>query len=116
MFCHARSIPLGTPAGLCDRPRQSRIVAAQRILAAENRILRAHLSSRLRLSDAERTTLAEIAKRLGRKALKDSRKGFEPAVAVLERQSRSIFYRNRWAFGSGNVVVAESPKIELNNI
>jgi putative transposase len=40
-------------------------------LAAENRILRAHLPSRLRLSDAERCTLAEIAKRLGRKALKD---------------------------------------------
>jgi hypothetical protein len=33
-------------------------------LAAENRILRAHLPSRLRLSDAERSTLAEIAKRL----------------------------------------------------
>jgi len=30
-------------------------------LAAENRILRAHLPSRLRLSDAERSTLAEIA-------------------------------------------------------
>src|SRR6202162_3645471 len=40
-------------------------------LVAENRILRAHLASRLRLSDAERCTLAEIAKRLGRKALKD---------------------------------------------
>jgi hypothetical protein len=40
-------------------------------LAAENRILRAHLSTRLRLSDAERSTLAEIAKRLGGKALKD---------------------------------------------
>src|SRR6516162_6840123 len=40
-------------------------------LAAENRILRAHPPSRLRLSDAERSTLAEIAKRLGRKALKD---------------------------------------------
>src|SRR6516165_12129638 len=40
-------------------------------LAAENRVLRAHLPSRLRLSDAERSTLAEIAKRLGRKALKD---------------------------------------------
>jgi putative transposase len=40
-------------------------------LAAENRILRAHLPSRLRLSDAEPSTLAEIAKRLGRKALKD---------------------------------------------
>jgi hypothetical protein len=38
-------------------------------LAAENRVLRAHLSSRLRLSDPERSTLAEIAKRLGRKAL-----------------------------------------------
>jgi hypothetical protein len=34
-------------------------------LAAENRILRAHLPSQLRLSDAERSTLAEIAKRLG---------------------------------------------------
>ena len=40
-------------------------------LVAENRILRARLSSRLRLTDPERSTLAEIAKRLGRKALKD---------------------------------------------
>jgi putative transposase len=40
-------------------------------LAAENRILRAHLPARLRLSDAERSTLAEISKRVGRKALKD---------------------------------------------
>jgi hypothetical protein len=40
-------------------------------LAAENRILRAHLPSRLRLSDAERSTLAEVAKRLGRKPLQD---------------------------------------------
>ena len=38
-------------------------------LAAENRILRAHLPARLRLSDPERSTLAEIGKRLGRKAL-----------------------------------------------
>src|SRR5580765_4993172 len=40
-------------------------------LAAENRVLRAHLPSRLRLSDPERSTLAEIAKRLGRKALRE---------------------------------------------
>src|SRR5215469_6709709 len=40
-------------------------------LAAENRILRAHLPARLRLSDAERSTLAEIAKRTGRKALQE---------------------------------------------
>jgi len=40
-------------------------------LIAENRILRGHLPMRLRLADPERVTLAEIAKRLGRKALKD---------------------------------------------
>ena len=39
-------------------------------LASENRILRAHLPTRLRLSNAERSTLAEIGKRLGLKALK----------------------------------------------
>ena len=38
-------------------------------LAAENRILRAHLPARIRLSDPERSTLAEIGKRLGRAAL-----------------------------------------------
>src|SRR6516165_2836027 len=38
-------------------------------LAAENRILRAHLPARVRLSDPERSTLAEIGKRLGRSAL-----------------------------------------------
>src|SRR5215472_1885939 len=38
-------------------------------LAAENRILRAHMPARLRLSDPERRTRAEIGKRLGRKAL-----------------------------------------------
>jgi putative transposase len=40
-------------------------------LAAENRILKAQLNSPLRLTDAERMTLAEIAHRLGRKALED---------------------------------------------
>lgn len=40
-------------------------------LVAENRILRAHLPGRLLLSDAERATLAEIARRLGRKALQE---------------------------------------------
>ena len=38
-------------------------------LAAEKRILRAHTSGRLRLSYSERSTLAEIGKRLGRKGL-----------------------------------------------
>ena len=38
-------------------------------LAAENRILRAHLPGRVPLRDGERRTLAQIGKRLGRKAL-----------------------------------------------
>ena len=40
-------------------------------LAAENRILKAQLKTPLRLTDAERMILAEIAHRLGRKALED---------------------------------------------
>jgi putative transposase len=40
-------------------------------LAAENRILRAKLPSRLRLNDPERATLAEIGRRAGRKALRE---------------------------------------------
>ncbi len=38
-------------------------------LVAENRILRSHLPKRLRLNDAERSTLAEVGKQLGRKLL-----------------------------------------------
>src|SRR5438552_6248075 len=38
-------------------------------LAAENRILRAKIKGRLLLSDSEKTTLAAMARRLGRKAL-----------------------------------------------
>jgi hypothetical protein len=38
-------------------------------LAAENRILKARLQPGWRLSDGERATLAEIGRRLGRKAL-----------------------------------------------
>jgi hypothetical protein len=40
-------------------------------LAAENRILRAQIKGRLLLSDAEKTTLDEIAHRLGRKAVEE---------------------------------------------
>src|SRR3984893_2538110 len=38
-------------------------------LAAENHILKAHLQLCFRLSDGERSTLAEIGRRLGRKGL-----------------------------------------------
>jgi hypothetical protein len=47
-------------------------------LIAEKRILRGHLPMRLRLADPERVTLAEIAKRYGRKALKEVAQGAKP--------------------------------------
>ena len=46
-----------------------RLLLQNEYLAAENRILRSHLPSRLRLSDPERSTLAEIGERVGRKDL-----------------------------------------------
>ena len=45
------------------------LLARNEYLAAENRILKARLKGRLKLSDAERAMLGEIGHRLGRKAL-----------------------------------------------
>jgi hypothetical protein len=42
-------------------------------LGAENRILRGQIKGRLLLSEGEKATLAEIAQRLGRKALEEWR-------------------------------------------
>ena len=47
-------------------------------LVAENRILKAQLNTPLRLTDAERVTLAEIAHRLGRKALEEVANAVKP--------------------------------------
>ena len=40
-------------------------------LAAENRILRGQVEGRLKLTDGERKTLAEIGKKLGKKVLEE---------------------------------------------
>ena len=40
-------------------------------LVTENRVLRNQIKGRMRLTDAERMSLARVAKRLGRKALKE---------------------------------------------
>jgi hypothetical protein len=45
------------------------LLARIEYLAVENRILKAQLKGRLKLSDAERATLGEIGHRLGRKVL-----------------------------------------------
>ena len=55
-------------------------------LAAENRILRSHLPAHLRLSDPERSTLAEIGRRLGRK-------GLEKVASVAQPDTILAWYR-----------------------
>ncbi len=55
-------------------------------LLAENRILRAHLPSRLLLSDFERSTLAVIGKRLGHQ-------GFEPVATAAKPDTILAWFR-----------------------
>ncbi len=63
------------------------LLARIEYLAAENRILKAQLKGRLKLSDAERATLAEIGHRLGRKVLAE--------VATVARPETILtWYRN----------------------
>jgi hypothetical protein len=47
------------------------LLAQQEYLVTENRILRNQIRGRIRLTDAERISLASAAKRLGRKALEE---------------------------------------------
>jgi hypothetical protein len=47
-------------------------------LVAENGILRHHIKGRLHLSDAERRTLAQIGKQLGKQALEEVTKAAKP--------------------------------------
>src|SRR6187399_3273926 len=56
---------LGYVTGLVNQE----LLLKNEYLVAENRILKAHIRGRLLLSDGEKATWAEIAKRLGRQAL-----------------------------------------------
>jgi hypothetical protein len=53
-------------------------------LATENRVLKNQLKGRLRLTDPERTSLGEIGKRLGRKALEEA----DSAMYIRKAQRR----------------------------
>jgi hypothetical protein len=55
-------------------------------LLAENRILRAHLPSRLLLTDPERATLAVLGKRLGRQ-------GLEPVASAAKPDTILAWFR-----------------------
>jgi hypothetical protein len=68
-------------------------------LAAENRILRAQLPKRLRLTDTQRCTLVYIGKRLGRKAL-------EQVACVVKPDTILGWYRRLIAQRQSGRVVA----------
>ena len=56
-------------AGVYHWNGRSGIAFAQRVPGGREPVLRAQIKGRLRLSEGEKATLAEIAHRLGRKAL-----------------------------------------------
>ena len=75
--------------GMVDQELLARI----EYLAAENRILKAQLKGRLKLSDAERAMLGEIGHRLGRKVLGE--------VANVARPDTILaWYRSWWLASS----------------
>ena len=67
---------LAFATGMVDQELLARI----EYLATENRILKAQLKGRLKLSDAERATLGEIGHRLGRKVLDEVANVARPPV------------------------------------
>jgi len=65
---------------------------ANEYLAAENRILRAQIKCRLLLSDAEKATLAEIAHRVGRKALEELAAGIGQLCLRCRRREGDVIH------------------------
>ena len=63
-----------------------RLLLQNEYLVAENRILRAHLPTRLLLTDPERSTLAVLGKRLGRR-------GLEPVTTVAKPEAILAWFR-----------------------
>jgi putative transposase len=66
------------------------LLARNQYLAAENRILKAQLRARLKLSDVEQAMLGEIGHRLGRKTLAD-------VATVAKPDTILSWYRKRVA-------------------
>src|ERR1700682_3545547 len=81
-------------------------------LAVENRILRAKLPSRVRLSDPERATLPEIGKRVGRKALREVARVAKPdtILAWYRRPVAEKFDRSKHRQYPGRPTV--QPEVE----
>jgi hypothetical protein len=76
-------------------------------LAAENRILRGQIKGRLLLSEGEKGTLAEIAHRLGRKAL-------EEVAAAAKPDTILGWYRKLIANKDNRILFPSRPEARRN--
>src|SRR6516165_7527338 len=78
-------------------------------LGVENRILRGQIKGRLLLSEGEKATLAEIAHRLGRKALEEVASTAQPDTILgwYQRLIANKFNRSRFRQRVGRPRVAE---------
>jgi hypothetical protein len=80
-----------------------RILLRHEYLVAENRILRAQLPGRLRLTDPQRSTLEEIGRRLGRSALQQVASVAKPETILawyrklIARRRRNRPQQTTWA-------------------
>ena len=74
------------------------LLARNEYLAAENGILKAQLKGRLKLSDAERATLAEIGHRLGRRILGEVANVARPDT-ILAWYRKLVARKIRWLEG-----------------
>src|SRR5215467_5782792 len=81
---------MGSSPGVRHGTGEPELLLQNEHLVAENRIMRAHFQARLRLSDRERRTLAEIGKRLGRKVL-------EKVACVAKPDTILAWYRGLMA-------------------
>jgi hypothetical protein len=75
------------------------LLARNEYLAAENRIMKAQLKGRLKLSEAERGALGEIGHRLGRKVLADVATIHRPAGHHPGLVSQACCPQVRWLEG-----------------
>src|SRR5262245_53489139 len=80
-------------------------------LAAENRILRAQIKGRLLLSHAEKATLAEIAHRLGRKALDELAAIARPETLLAGTENSSLTSLTDRSIANHGVVPESTKKL-----
>lgn len=80
-------------------------------LMTENQLLRKQIQGRVRLTDAERTTLAELGKRLGKLALEEIATIVKPETILAWHRISAPYRRRRHAARAAALTVAPSKRL-----